>query len=270
MNSVNPFDQLVEDTSAVQGPARTEQDWAVAVERWRSLRAASSAAGALAVLDTDLPALRSVTDLPVHVVLTGGAGQVAGPAALAARHGLDLRGLSVGLRDVDDLAGNVRRVVAAVDAARGEGVLDESVAVCVEIPDTGSEYGWRAALDEVAAAELSLSLRLSGAFGSAAPDPVRVAGWIDAALDSETRFRVHGLGGAVRRDAGNGPEHGVCNVLAAVQAAWDGADTRTVAEVLGDHPDDRARSGAAAAASARRWLLGAGLPAPREALASLG
>ena len=73
-------------------------------------------------------------------MVTGGAGQIAGPAR-AGRDGsdLELAGLEIALRDLDDLAGNARRVVAAVDAARADGVLDEDVPVYVELPHAGAE-----------------------------------------------------------------------------------------------------------------------------------
>ena len=61
------------------------------------------------VVDTDLPG----TDPhgpPVTLVVSGGAGQVAGPAALAARRGVPLRAVRVTLRDPADLRGNARRV----------------------------------------------------------------------------------------------------------------------------------------------------------------
>ena len=64
--------------------------------------------------DTDLPLVRGV-QVPLSVVVTGGAGQLAGPAGLCRRLGLDLAGLEIALRDLDDLAGNARRVVAALD-----------------------------------------------------------------------------------------------------------------------------------------------------------
>ena len=75
---------------------------------------------------------------PLSVVVTGGAGQVAGPAGLCRKLGLQLAGLEIALRDLDDLPGNARRVVAAVDAARDEGSLHEDVPVYVELPHVGS------------------------------------------------------------------------------------------------------------------------------------
>ena len=66
------------------------------------------------------------------------------------------------LRDLDDLAGNARRVVAAVDAARAEGVLDEDTPVHVELPRAEVSASWLAAADEVAGAELRLKFRTGG------------------------------------------------------------------------------------------------------------
>ena len=72
-------------------------------------------------------------------MVTGGAGQVAGPAGLCAKLGLELAGLEIALRDLDDLAGNARRVATAVDAARVDGTLAEDVPVYVELPHVGSD-----------------------------------------------------------------------------------------------------------------------------------
>ena len=73
-------------------------------------------------------------DIPLSVVVTGGAGAIAGALTLAARAGNPVAGLEIALRDPDDLAGNARRVVAAVDAARNEGALDDETPIFVELP----------------------------------------------------------------------------------------------------------------------------------------
>ena len=52
--------------------------------------------------------------------------------------------------------------MAAVHAARGEGVLDDEVPVYVELPAGEPTHQWLAAADEVAAAELRLKFRTGG------------------------------------------------------------------------------------------------------------
>ena len=103
--------------------------------------------GPLVVKDTQLPDVPP--DVPVSVVLTGGAGAVAGVAALAARRGTPLVALEAAVRDLDDLAGNVRRITAAVDAARADGGLAETQ-VYVELPQAEPTPAWLAAADDVA------------------------------------------------------------------------------------------------------------------------
>ena len=130
--------------------------------------------GSFVLKDTDLPLVRGVP-----------------PPALGRRHrrrrarwpgrsvprpasGCDVAGLEIALRDLDDLAGNARRVVAAVDHARGEGVLADDVPVFVELPAGRAldpSYGWEAAADEVAAAELRLKLRTGGVEAHLFPTP---------------------------------------------------------------------------------------------------
>src|SRR4051794_2275146 len=172
-----PFVGLIDDTSAlpVNGPGPLA---ASLVFGQGVAGPAGAALGRLTVLDSQLPLLRGST-APVHVALSGGAGQIAGPAGLSQRLGLTLTALTVALRDLDDLAANARRVIAAVDGARASGALAEEVAVHVEIPADASEWGWSAALDEVAGAEFALTLRLGSAFGGPVPDALVVARWIE-------------------------------------------------------------------------------------------
>lgn len=180
--------------------------------------------GTFVVRDTDLPQLG---DFPgdLSVVVTGGAGQLAGPCALAQRRGLRVAGLEIALRDLDDLPGNARRVVAATDAARADGVLDEDTPVYVELPFGVPESGWLAAADEVANAEMRLKLRTGGVHADAFPDARQVAAAIDAALDRETPFKcTAGLHQAVRHtDPATGFEHhGFVNLLVATRRLFDG------------------------------------------------
>lgn len=191
--------------------------------------------GAVAVRDDDLPRLGE-PGLPVAVVVTGGAGQLAGPARLCARRGLTVASVTVALRDLDDLAGNARRVVTAVDDARADGSLAEDATVRVALPAEPAGHGWLAAADEIAAAELEAALTLTG-HGVRAPEDA-VAGWLDALLDRETGFAA--LGADHARD--------VLAVLSATAAAWDGASPDEVAAALAsDTPDP------AGWATGRRW-----------------
>jgi hypothetical protein len=205
-------------------------------------RASDERQGGFLAPDTDVPQLRGFAG-PLTVVVTGGAGQIAGPAGLCTRLGLSLTRLHVTLRDPGDLRGNARRVVAAVDDALEAGALDEATEICIEVPG-GSEAGWLDAADEVAAAEHRLALRP----GASASVLVR---WIDASLDRETTFTVHGLARAVTRSS-SGP--GFLNVLVATQLLFDGgsdpvgalAETDASALLGRTNPQDLLR--------ARRWF----------------
>ncbi|WP_435746707.1 hypothetical protein [Nocardioides sp. SYSU DS0663] len=233
---------------------------------------AAELVGSFVVRDTDLPALPAGFSGPVSVVVGGGAGQLAGPAALCAKRGLTLAGLEVALRDLDDLAGNARRVVAAVDAARAEGVLAEEVPVLVELPPEQPTYSWLAAADEVAAAELRLKLRTGGTEAHQFPDAPTLAAWIDAALDRETPFKcTAGLHRARRHTGEDGFEHhGFLNVLAATRRAFDGAAADEVVATLEDRAlDPDAAPGPAELAGARRWFTSFGSCSVSEPLEDL-
>ncbi|UMG93807.1 hypothetical protein [Nocardioides sp. TF02-7] len=190
--------------------------------------------------------------------LTGGAGQLAGPAALCGRKGLPLTALTVPVRDLDDLAGNVRRVVAAVDAARADGALAEDVTVRVALPPEPAAYAWLTAADEVAAAELGLALPLA-----AGPVPVAsptLAGWMDAALDREVAFAATDGAAATRSADG----HGVLNVLAATAALWDGHGPDAAVAVLeAPHPDP------AGLDAGRRWCRAVEVADPAATVAAI-
>ncbi len=217
--------------------------------------------GALRVADTDLPALATRATgepLPVAVVITGGAAQVSGPAGRCAREpGLSLRRLELALRDPGDLAGNARRVVAAVDAARGDGVLDDDTPVHVAVPDDaglgggagGPSHGWLAAADELAAAGLALVLSPEG-------PPQAVVARIDAALDRETPYTA----------TAEGPD-ALLGLLAATTLAFDG-DPDAAAAALAAAPGTGEARDPESLARARRWLRAASVPDPAAALAA--
>jgi hypothetical protein len=231
--------------------------------------------GPLVVRDTDLPDVP--VEIPVSVVLTGGAGAVAGVAGLAAKRGHSVVGLEAAVRDLDDMAGNVRRIVAAVDAARAEGGLPEA-RVYVELPQADPTAAWLAAADEVAAAEHHLKLRTGGVEAHLFPPAATVASWIDAALDRETPFKcTAGLHHAIRhRDHETGFEHhGFLNVLLATRVAFDGGSAAEVTQVLDDHyaNDLVALARQSDLAGARRWFTSYGscsVAEPLDDLVGLG
>ena len=231
--------------------------------------------GSVVVTDTRLPDVPA--HVPVSVVLTGGAGAVEGVARLLARRQATLAGLEVALRDLDDLPGNARRVVAAVDHVRREGLLDDDAAVYVELPHVGSTASWLAAADEVAAAELRLKFRTGGLDADAFPPAHALARWIDAALDRETPFKcTAGLHHAVRHTSTEGFEqHGFVNVLLATRRAFDGASPDDVVATLEER--DGAVLAAAVAdpglAPTRRWFRSFGscsVTEPLDDLVALG
>jgi hypothetical protein len=231
--------------------------------------------GPLVVRDTDLPGVPA--DVPVSVVLTGGAGAVAGVARLAASKGHRIVGLEAAVRDLDDLGGNVRRITTAVDAARADGYL-EGTTVYVELPQVEPTAAWLAAADEVAAAEHHLKLRTGGLEAHLFPSAATVAAWVDAALDRETPFKcTAGLHHAVRhRDHATGFEHhGFLNVLLATRLAFDGGTPEEVARMLDDHyaNDLVALARQSDLAGARRWFTSYGscsVTEPVDDLVGLG
>jgi hypothetical protein len=229
--------------------------------------------GSFVVRDTDVPLLRG-SPARLSVVVTGGAGQLAGPAGLCRRLGLELAGLEIALRDLDDLTGNARRVVAAVEAARSEGALDEAVPVYVELPKADPGADWLAAADVVAQAELRLKFRTGGLQADLFPSGRTLASWIDAALDRETPFKcTAGMHRALRhRDPATGFEHhGFLNVLTATRRAFDGGATHEVAAIL-DEPDDAALIRLARdtdLVGGRRWFTSFGSCSVEEPLETL-
>jgi hypothetical protein len=227
--------------------------------------------GTFVLKDTDLPLVRGFGG-PLTVVVTGGAGQLAGPIGLCAKLGLDLAGLEIALRDLDDLAGNAQRVVTALRE------VDTDVPVYVELPALsdagGNTASWFAAADEVAAAELRLKFRTGGLEASAFPAAHALARWVDAALDRETPFKcTAGLHHAVRHtDPDTGFErHGFLNVLVATRMLFDGASVDDAVVVLEQR--DAATLVEAARqldlAGARRWFRSFGSCSVAEPLADL-
>jgi hypothetical protein len=223
----------------------------------------SGLVGSFVVTDTDLGSVPA--GVPVSVVLTTGAGAVEGVASLATRKGLTLAGLEVAVRDAADPVGNVRRIDAAARA------VDLAAPLFIEVPGPATA-SWLAAVDEVAACDHRLKLRLGNVDHDLVPDAVTVATWIDAALDRELRFKATaGLHRAVRHEPEGGGAHGFLNVLGATAALWDGGSTTDAVAVL------EQRDGAALThvdvAAARRWFTSFGscsVTEPLDDLISLG
>ena len=230
--------------------------------------------GTFVVRDTDLPALKA-TPLALSVVVTGGAGNVAGLASLARRLHIAVEGIEIALRDPDDLAGAARRVAAAVDAARAEGQLDDHVPVYVELPHVPSSASWFAAADEVAAQEFRLKFRTGGLDAAAYPHSHALARWIDAALDRETPFKcTAGLHRAVRHTGEDGFEHhGFLNVLVATRRAFDGAGLDEVVATLEERDAAALLADVDELDRARRWFTSFGscsVSEPLDDLIALG
>ena len=263
------------DDAAIFPPGDAPLPDAIAAYQQRREQWYADLVGPLVVRDTDLPGVPP--DLPVAVVLTGGAGAVAGVAALATTKGHRLVALEAAVRDLDDQAGNVRRINAAVDAARDEGELVDTE-VYVELPQTDPTPDWLAAADAVAEAEHHLKFRTGGVEAHLFPTAATVAAWIDAALDRETSYKcTAGLHHAVRhRDHDTGFEHlGFLNVLLTTRVAFDGGSREEVARVLDDHyaNDLVAMARQSDLAGARRWFTSYGscsVTEPLDELVGLG
>ena len=190
---------------------------------------------------------------------------------------MELRGVEVAIRESDagDLAPNVRRIVAALDALGGD--LDD-VEVYVEPPRlygaTQPSPSWQGALDELAAAGHCLKLRTGGADADTFPSAIELATCIGAALDRELPFKcTAGLHNALRHrdDATSFEHHGFLNVLVATRASLDGADVTEVAAVLEETDADKllARSDEPALTRARRWFRSFGSCSIDEPVADL-
>ena len=235
------------DDAAIFPPGDVPFDEAVDAYDARSDEDGAELVGSFVLRDTDLPRLRDPV-APVSIVCTGGAGQLAGPTDWVRRKNVAVAGMEIAVRDLDDLAGNVRRIVAATDD------LETEWPIFVELPQTAPDHGWLAAADVAAEAGLRLKFRTGGLDASAFPPSELLANWIDAALDRETQFKcTAGLHRALRHTGEDGFEHhGFLNVMLATRRAFDGATPDEVVAVL----EDRELAVTAdEVAAGRRWFL---------------
>ena len=252
--------ELIDD-AAIFPPGDAPLAAAAAAYAARTAAEGAELVGSFVVRDTDLPQLRGAL-LPLSIVVTGGAGQLAGPSDWVRRKNVAIAGMEIAVRDLDDPAGNVRRIVAATDE------LETEWPVFVELPQTAPDHGWLAAADVAAEAGMYLKFRTGGLDPSAFPASEVLARWIDAALDRETQFKcTAGLHRALRHTGADGSErHGFLNVLVATGRAFDGATSAEVTAVL----EDRELVVAADEVEAgRRWFTSFGSCSVAEPWADL-
>src|SRR4051812_35477903 len=102
------------DDAAVFPPGNADFSDALAAYDARTRAEGADLVGSFVLRDTDLPLLRGAL-LPLSIVCTGGAGQLAGPTEFVRRTNPAIEGMEIAVRDLDDPAGNVRRIVAATD-----------------------------------------------------------------------------------------------------------------------------------------------------------
>jgi hypothetical protein len=216
-----------------------------AVRRHREHRSAWFAPliGPLVVRDTELAQVsRAVTDstagaegeadreaLAVSVVISSGAG---GLVALARRDlpGLTIVAAEIALRDLDDLAGNAGRVVAAAEE------LDpDEVSVFVEVP---YGHGFIGAVEVIEAASLLGKIRTGGLEPDAFPTADQLAQQLSVLIEADLPFKATaGLHRAwpnrVTDERGQTlHQHGFLTLLMAVEALIDGAGTDAAVDLL--------------------------------------
>ena len=261
--------RLVDD-AAIFPPGDVPLHEATAAYAARNPEDGAGLVGTFVLKDVDLPLVRGFGG-PLSVVVTGGAGQLAGPVGLCAKLDLDLAGLEIAVRDLDDPVGAARRIVTALRE------IEVDVPVYVELPPTPPEGGWLAAADVVAEAELRLKFRTGGLEAAAFPSAQVLAGWIDAALDRETPFKcTAGLHNAVRHTGASTGDpgfehHGFLNVLVATRMLFDGASVDQAVVVL-EQRESTALVQAAREldlAGARRWFTSFGSCSVAEPWADL-
>jgi hypothetical protein len=291
VSTIPGYLQSLVDDAAIFPPGDAPLPQAVKAHREYRAAAFRDLVGPLVVSDLRLPELLELlreaapadepSALPVAVVVSGGAGAIEPAVRWATGSGLlELRGVEVALRDEEDLAHNARRVVTMVDQLAASGELDETTTVSVEpprVPDGAPSPPWLSALDEIAAADHRLKLRTGGVTGDTFPGPAELAGYIEAALDRELRFKcTAGLHHALRhRDQETGFEHhGFLNVLLATRACLDGLPSDDAAARLEERDPDAVvamldEAGPDALLSARRWFTSIGSCSVLEPLEDL-
>jgi len=261
--------QAFVDDAAIFPPARTPLEQAVTEHAAHRSAEYADLVGGFVVSDVKVADLANLVpdsdSLAVNLVVTGGAGAIEPAVTWVGRsEGLELRALEFALRDEEDLAHNAGRLVTVVDSL-GEVLDDVTVFAEPPIPQGMPSHGWLAALDELAAREISLKFRTGGLSDDLFPTSTQLASCIESALDRELPFKcMAGLHQAVRhRDDDTGFEHqGFLNVLLATRTSLDGGGPKEVAQVL-DETDGEALAKRLAAdpdmaLRTRRWFTSFG------------
>ncbi len=144
--------------------------------------------------------------------------------------------------------------------------------VFVELPQADPSYGWEAAADEVAAAELRIKLRTGGVEAHLFPSSATLAAWIDARARPRGAVQVHRRActtPCATRSAEGFEQHGFLNVLLATVRAFDGASRDDTVATLEERDATRLGVTAEEVARARRWFTSFGTCSVVEPLADL-
>ena len=261
--------QAFVDDAAIFPPASTPLDQAVTEHAAHRSAEYGGLVGGFVVSDVKVADLAQLVSesapLPVNLVVTGGAGAIEPAVTWVGRSdGLELRAVEFALRDEEDLAHNAGRLVKVVDSL-GEALDDVQVFAEPPIPPGMPSHGWLAALDELAAREISLKFRTGGLSDDLFPTSSQLASCVEASLDRELPFKcTAGLHHAVRhRDEASGFEHqGFLNVLLATRTSLDGGGPEELARVLdetnGAALASRLTVDPDVAARTRRWFTSFG------------
>lgn len=198
-------------------------------EQWYAPLVSSFVVSGAAVGDIESP-----TELPVSLVVGGGPDAVHKALSAAATVNVSVVAVEVALRDPSDLSGAVRRTAAVRDIAQAGGLLASGTPVYVELPQSQATGGWLDAVCVAGERGLLLKFRTGGVTADLFPSPHTLASWIDAAVNSGVPFKcTAGLHNAVRHTADDGfVHHGFLNVMAATDAAADGADIARITALL--------------------------------------
>lgn len=181
------------------------------------------------------PLLVPATAAEQVVALVGDAPLSAG---LIARPGMPLEPVTAGVEACVGTPVMVTGIEVGA-ASAWDRLADLGVAMTIEIPRDGFD----AAMDSVAAAAeagaagerptVQAKFRTGATEVWAWPNEDELARFIVGCVDREMPFKLTGgLHHVVRAERSDGPQHGLLNVLAAVDSAVSGASQTTVADVL--------------------------------------